>query len=113
MAEAAPILAVYVWSLLFAFLGVARGQHLLNELLTHLPLWFSGFGLAVNLVACVVLIPRFGAMGAAVSTVISSFASAFLSSFIHPKTRTVGRQQWVALLTPWRIRSLAGLSDGI
>ncbi|HEY1763691.1 MAG TPA: flippase [Opitutaceae bacterium] len=112
-AEAGPILAVYVWSLLFAFLGVARGQHLLNELLTRLPLWFSGFGLAVNLVACVVLIPRFGAMGAAVSTVVSSFASAFLSSFIHPKTRIVGRQQWLALLTPWRIGSLAGVSDGI
>jgi PST family polysaccharide transporter len=111
--DAAPILAVYVWSLLFIFLGVARGQHLLNELLTRLPLWFNGFGLAVNLVGCLVLIPRFGAMGAAVATVVSSFASAFLTSFIHPKTRTVGRQQWLAILTPWRIRSLAGVSDGI
>lgn len=110
--EAGPVLAVYVWSLLFVFLGVARGQHLLNELLTHLPLWFSGFGLAVNLLGCLLLIPRFGAMGAAVATVVSSFVSAFLSSFIHPKTRTVGRQQWLAMLTPWRIRTVAGLSDG-
>jgi O-antigen/teichoic acid export membrane protein len=111
--EAAPILAVYVWSLLFAFLGVARGQHLLNELLTHLPLWFSAFGLAVNLIASLALIPRYGAMGAAVATLFSNFAAAFLSSFIHPKTRTVGRQQWIALLTPWRIRSLAGVSNGL
>ena len=29
--EAGPVLAVYVWSLLFIFVGVARGQHLLNE----------------------------------------------------------------------------------
>ncbi|HMD61356.1 MAG TPA: flippase, partial [Opitutaceae bacterium] len=109
--EAGPVLAVYVWSLLFLFLGVARGQHLLNELLTHLPLWFSGFGLAVNLLGCLLLIPRFGAMGAAVATVLSQFASAFLSSFVHPKTRTVGRQQWLAILTPWRIRMAASLSD--
>jgi PST family polysaccharide transporter len=100
-AEAGPILAVYVWSLLFVFLGVARGQHLLNELLTHLPFWFSGFGLVVNLLACLLLIPRFGTMGAAVATVLSQFVSAFLSSFIHPKTRAVGREQWLALVTPW------------
>jgi PST family polysaccharide transporter len=99
--EAGPVMAVQVWSLLFVFLGVARGQHLLNELLTHLPLWFSCFGLVVNLVACLLLIPRFGVMGAAVATVVSQFASAFLSSFIHPKTREMGREQWLAMVTPW------------
>jgi len=111
--DAGPVLAVYVWSLLFVFLGVARGQHLLNELLTRLPLWFSGCGLAVNLLGCFLLIPRFGAMGAAVATVLSAFVSAFLSSFMHPKTRTLGRQQWLAMLTPWRIRAAASLSDGV
>ena len=111
--EAGPILAVYVWSLPFLFLGVARGQHLLNELLTHLPLWFSGFGLTVNLLACFLLIPRLGPMGAAIATVLSQFVSAFLSSFLHPKTRSVGRQQWLAIVTPWKIRAMAGISDGI
>jgi PST family polysaccharide transporter len=111
--EAGPILAVYVWSLLFIFLGVARGQHLLNELYTQLPLWFGGLGLLVNLVACLLLIPRYGAMGAAVGTVLSQFVAAFLSSFIHPKTRSLGREQWLAMMTPWRIRAAAGLSGGL
>jgi polysaccharide transporter, PST family len=111
--EAAPILSVYVWSLLFVFLGVARSQHLLNELLTHLPMWFSGFGLLVNLGSCLILIPMYGAMGAAVATVLSQCVSAFLSSFIHPKTRGVGREQWLAMITPWRIQSAAAVAGGV
>jgi PST family polysaccharide transporter len=108
--EAGPVLAVYVWSLLFVFLGVARGQHLLNELLTHLPLWFSLFGLLVNLGACLIMIPKYGAMGAAIATVVSQCMAAFLSSFIHPKTRLVGREQWLAMITPWRIRTAGAMA---
>lgn len=108
--EAGPVLAVYVWSLLFVFLGVARGQHLLNELLTHLPLWFSGFGLLVNLIACLIMIPRYGAMGAAIATVVSQCIAAFLSSFIHPKTRVVGQEQWLAMITPWRIKTAGAIA---
>jgi len=109
--EAGPVLAVYVWSLLFIFIGQARGQHLLNELLTHLPMWFSGFGLLVNLIACLFLIPPFGAMGAAVATVTSQCISAFLSSFFHVKTRAVGREQWLAIITPWKIRSIVPIAE--
>lgn len=104
-AAAAPIMAVYAWSLLFVFIGVARAQHLLNERLTQLPLWFSVLGLAVSLAGCFLLIPRWGAMGAAIATVGSQCVSAFLSSFLHPATREIGREQWLALLTPWRLRA--------
>jgi len=111
-AEAGPVLAVYVWALPFLFLGVARGQHLLNELMTQFPLWFSATGLSINLAACALLIPRFGPMGAALATVLSQLTAAFLLSFVHPKTRAVGRQQLLAILTPWKIRTIVGLSDG-
>lgn len=103
--DAAPVMAVYTWSLLFVFLGVARAQHLLNERQTHLPLWYSVLGLLVALVGCFVLIPRWGPMGAAAATVIAQLVSAFLSSFIHPTTHEIGREQWRALLTPWRIHA--------
>jgi PST family polysaccharide transporter len=98
-----------VWSLLFIFLGVARAHHMLNERQTHLLLLFSGIGLLVNLLGCVLLIPRYGAMGAAVATVLSQLVSALLSSFVHPATRAVGREQCLALLTPWQIGSLPAL----
>jgi PST family polysaccharide transporter len=101
-AEAAPVLALHVWSLLFIFVGVARGQHLLNEKQTQFPLWYSALGLVVNVIGCWMLIPRLGPMGAAIATVGSQAVAAFLSSFVHPKTRAVGREQCLALLTPWK-----------
>jgi PST family polysaccharide transporter len=101
-AEAGPVLAVYVWTLLFIFVGVARGQHLLNERQTQFPLWYSLLGLVVNILCCWALIPTYGPMGAALASVASQVVAAFLSSFVHPKTRDVGREQWLAMLTPWR-----------
>jgi PST family polysaccharide transporter len=101
-AEAGPVLAVYAWTLLFIFVGVARGQHLLNERQTQFPLWYSLLGLVVNILCCWMLIPAYGPMGAAAASVASQVVAAFLSSFVHPKTRDVGREQWLAMLTPWR-----------
>jgi len=101
-AGAGPVLALHVWSLLFIFVGVARGQHLLNEKQTQFPLWYSLLGLVVNVIGCWMLIPRFGPMGAAMAIVGSQAVAAFLSSFVHPKTRAVGREQCLALLTPWK-----------
>ncbi len=101
-AAAGPVLALHVWSLLFIFVGVARGQHLLNEKQTQFPLWYSLLGLVANVLGCWMLIPRFGPMGAAIAIVGSQAVAAFLSSFVHPKTRAVGREQCLALLTPWK-----------
>src|SRR5581483_9950958 len=77
-AGAGPVLALHVWSLLFIFVGVARGQHLLNEKQTQFPLWYSLLGLVVNVLGCWMLIPRFGPMGAAMATVGSQAVAAFL-----------------------------------
>jgi PST family polysaccharide transporter len=100
-AAAAPIMAVYTWSMLPIFLGVSRGQHLLNEKRTGYLLFFSVFGLIINLACNFFLIPRIGAMGAAVATVASQTCSAFLASFLLPYTRRLACQQSLALITPW------------
>lgn len=100
-AEAAPIMAVFVWSLLFIFMGVARGQHLINERMTTLPLFFSILTLAVNLGFNMVLIPRNGLIGAALATVLSQFCAGVACSFLFPRIWWVGRYQLLALATPW------------
>ncbi len=99
--EAAPVMAVYAWSLLFVFTGVSRGQHLLNVCSTRLSLGFSLSGLAINLLANLLFIPRMGAMGVAVATVLSYACSGFLVTFCVPATRRIAQLQGVALLTPW------------
>jgi PST family polysaccharide transporter len=100
-AASAPVMMVYVWSLVFAFLGVARGAYLLNERFTRLALFFSVTGLVVNLVCNWLLIPRLGVMGAAIATVLSYSISVLFSSFLIPSMRNVARLQCLALISPW------------
>jgi len=102
-AAAGPVMMVYVWSLLFIFLGVARGSYLLNERFTKLALFFTLTGLGASLTANFLLIPRFGIMGAAFASVLSQGLSAFLLSFIFPSLRTMGRLQLIALCSPWLV----------
>jgi PST family polysaccharide transporter len=102
-AEGAAVMAVYVWSLVFIFLGVARAQYLLNERRNSIALLFSVLGLAANIGLNTLLIPRYGLMGAAVSTVASQAFSAVFASWLLPVTRKVGNFQLLAIFTPWRV----------
>lgn len=100
-AGATPVLAVHAWTLVFAFLGVARGQHLLNERKTQWALRFAIWGLLANVGLGLWLIPRFGPVGAAWATLIAYALSSVVTSFFYAPTRKVGREQLLALTTPW------------
>ncbi len=100
--DASPIMMVYIWYLLFAFLGVARAQHLLNLRLTRISLLFSVVGLICNLGLNLWLINLHGALGSAYATVLSQAISAVFVTILLPITRPVGRLQLLAMLTPWR-----------
>jgi PST family polysaccharide transporter len=104
-APSAPILAVHVGSLVFVFLGVARGQWLVQQGhgLFYLVATLSGAALNIGLNA--VTIPRWGGVGAAVSTLVSYAIAAWLSSYAYPPTRATATQQTLALALPFRLRS--------
>jgi O-antigen/teichoic acid export membrane protein len=102
-AEAAPILMVHAWAMVFVFLGVARGQHLVNAGLTRVALGFTISGALLNMGMNLLLIPRWGGLGAAIATVCSYAVASWLSSFFHRDTRWVGLSQTHALLLPWRL----------
>ena len=104
-AEAGPVLAVHIWACLFVFLGVARGQWLVNEGLTRFYLGATLAGAGANVLLNLVLIPRWGPLGAAWATLASYGLSAWLASFAHPAVREVAGLQTRALLLPllgWR-----------
>lgn len=102
-ASAAPVMAVYVWSLLFIFLGVARSQCLINEHRTRISMLFSVSGLAINIACNYILIPKWGIMGAAFATLLAQMGSAFLISFLIPSTKSIAKMQLRALFTPWHL----------
>jgi PST family polysaccharide transporter len=104
-AGAAGVLAVHIWSSMFVFLGVARGQWLVNEKMVRFYLVTTIIGAIANVTLNLVLIPRSGPLGAAWATVVSYALSVWLSSLIYPPARAIGKMQTRALLLPllgWR-----------
>lgn len=93
-------------AIMFVFLGVARGQHLTLERLHRFNMLATLLGVMLNFVLNLILIPGYGASGAAIATVLSYATSAFLSSFLLTKTREIGYIQLQALLWPFPSRKL-------
>jgi len=75
--EAAPVLAIHLWASIAVFLGVASSQYLLVEQLQKISFYRTLIGVACNIALNLMLIPRMGAMGAAIATVGSYFVATF------------------------------------
>lgn len=106
-AAAGPMLSVHIWSSIFVFLGVARGQWLVNEGLQKFYLAATCLGAIVNVAFNLILIPRWGGLGAAWATVVAYGLAAWLASYFHAAVRPTARMQTLALLIPFRgLRSL-------
>lgn len=99
---AGPILAVHIWSSIFVFLGVARGQWLVNEGLQGFYLIATLAGALANVLLNLMFIPRWAGLGAAWATVISYALAAWLASYFHPQVRATAVMQTRALLIPFR-----------
>jgi PST family polysaccharide transporter len=85
-----PILVVSIFSLLFVGMGVVRNSYLLIKKLTIYTLYFTSSGAIINLVMNYYLIPLYGGLGAAISTVVSYAFSAFVSTFFVKELRPFG-----------------------
>ena len=85
--EASSILTISVWAGIFATLGSARSIWLISEGLQKYTLFYTMVGVVTNIVLNTVLIPRIGALGAAISTLISQISANVLALFVFRKTR--------------------------
>lgn len=86
-AEAGSILAVHIWASLFVFMGVATLPWFIAEGLNHISLAKTLLGAILNVILNFLLIPKYGGIGAAVATISSQAASAFLSNAVDKRTR--------------------------
>jgi O-antigen/teichoic acid export membrane protein len=84
--DAAPVLSVHMWASVAVFLGMASSQYLLAEQLQIISFYRTLIGLIFNVLLNIVLIPKMGAMGAAIATVISYFIPIF-SLVLFKQTR--------------------------
>lgn len=86
---AVGILQIYVWSGVSVFLGVAIGQYLIAENFTKINFSMTFLGMISNVLLNIVLIPRYGVIGAASATLIS-YSLATFSVLFFKKSRPQG-----------------------
>lgn len=92
-AGASTVLSAHIWAAVFVFLGVASGRWFIAEGLQILSLYRALAGAVVNVALNLVLIPEFGAIGAAWATVLSYAMSAFLFDLLQEPTRHLFRMK--------------------
>ena len=109
-AGAGRILLIHVFACPAVFVGNVLSKWLLAEGKTWFSLTRHGLGAVTNVVLNLLLIPRFGGMGAAIATVVAYTVANFLSTFVTAQTREAGRMISVAFvsLMTHPIRALRG-----
>jgi polysaccharide transporter, PST family len=96
--EAGPVLSVQAWSGVFVAIGVATSPWFINTGQLRFGLYQAGIGAIASIALNLLLIPRFGMLGASLSMVISYAISAVLCNAMFHETRSVFRMQIKAML---------------
>lgn len=105
-ASAALILQIYSWNLVFVFLLVATGQHLIAKNKTKFAFYRNFFGMITNIAFNLFLIPQFGITGAALSSLASHAISAYLFNLFSKDMRKIFIMETSSFVFPvaiWRI----------
>jgi O-antigen/teichoic acid export membrane protein len=84
---ASDVLTIHIWAGIFVFLGVASSKWLLNENLQIISLYRTFFGMLINIALNLLLIPKYGIVGAAISTLISYMFAGYLLDIFNNKTK--------------------------
>ncbi|QRR03400.1 flippase [Dyadobacter sandarakinus] len=99
---ASPILIIHIWSLVPIFLGVSTTQYLVIENLQKFSLYRTLIGLVTNLSLNFIMIPAYGAYGAAIAATISQLVASVFSMSLFPKTRKLFGMQMKSVLMIFR-----------
>jgi PST family polysaccharide transporter len=106
--SAANILVIHGWTILFIFIGITQSGYDVTEGLT----WFATFrtfvGALLNIGLNLILIPRHGAVGSAVATLVAQIFSSVLLNALHPRTRPILRMQLMSILLVPALRAVYG-----
>jgi O-antigen/teichoic acid export membrane protein len=110
-AASAPVLQIHIWAGVFIFMRALLSRWLLAEDLLRFSLVTHVTGAVMNVVLNLLLIPRYGAVGAAIATVIAYACAGWLALFLSPRTRPMGWMMAKALVLPFRFKALAAYAN--
>jgi len=104
--DSIPVLVIHIWSGVFIGLRLFSGKWMLSEGLTRLLLYRSVAGLSLNVILGLILIPAYGAIGAAISTLLAHILVGFMFDFFNPITRSQGMLKFKSLAFPILTRKI-------
>lgn len=107
--QAASVLTIHIWSGAFVALGIASSNWLISEDLQKLSMLRTSLGAVVNIVLNFLLIPKYGIIGAAFTTLISQIVAAFVFDLFYKRTRGTFLMKLKSLLLLSTINKLLGL----
>ena len=87
--ESAIILKIYVWAGIFVSMSLANNKWMVIENFQNYILLTTLLGMSSNIICNVILIPLYGASGAAIATLISYGIGSYLSLLFFPKVRKI------------------------
>lgn len=105
----AQILVIHVWSGVFVFLGIGIGNWFVLHGLQRLLLYKTIAGAVLNIGLNLLLIPRYGAVGASVATLVAYGVSAYAMNFLFGKTKLVFQMQTTAIADAFRLSTFKSL----
>ena len=100
-ARAGSILAILAWAAIFVNLGVARSSFLTTMNWTSLHFKCVFWATLMNVTLNFILIPIYGGIGAAISTCISYWFSAYGSCFLYKPLRKTGMMMTKSMFLGW------------
>lgn len=107
--DSSVILGIHIWASVFVFLGVVSSNHFVSEGLQRHNLGRAILGMVVNICLNLVLIPIYGAIGAAIATVVAQMCSSLLFDGLSDKTRSIFKMKTAALYLPGSIKRLSNI----
>lgn len=98
--QSALLLSVLIWAGLFANLSVVRNAHFIALDWGRSLLWATSLGAASNVLLNLLLIPRYGALGAAIATCLSYWVAAHGACYTHRRLWPAGKMILKSLVMP-------------
>lgn len=99
-APAAAVLSIHAWIGVLMSISFVSGQWLVNEGYYHYNMYQTLVGAAANIALNLLLIPRYGIVGAALASCSGQLVSVMLMMAVIPRTRPLFRLQLAAFVPP-------------
>ena len=101
--EAVPVLMIHVWSAILVFMRTLLSKWLIIEGLLKMSLISQLSGAVVNILLNALLIPNYGAIGAACATVLSYASAGYFILFFNRDLKDMRLITTRSLLLPLRL----------